>query len=231
VTTFGLVHGAFHGSWCWERLTAVLEARGHRVLTVDLPCEDPDAGASEYADTAVEAFAAAPDDIVVVGHSLGGLTIPVIATRRPVSRLVFLCAMLPRPGRAYEEVMRDEPDMTLPGPAGGAYEGADGSTRWLPEAAAAYFFADCSPEITEWAGPRLRGQFWKITKEITPLAAWPAVPCSAVIGSGDLVINPDWSRRLTPRVLGVPPIEIDSGHSPFFSAATLLAEAIAREGR
>lgn len=231
MTTFGLVHGAFHGSWCWERLTEVLEARGHRALTVDLPCEDPDAGASEYAEMAVEAFAAAPDDMVVVGHSLGGLTIPVIATRRPVSRLVFLCAMLPRPGRAYEEVMRDEPDMTLPGPAGGAYVAADGSTRWHPEAAAAYFSADCSPEVTEWAVGRLRGQFWKITKEITPLEAWPAVPCSAVIGSRDPVINPDWSRRLTPRILGVRPIEIECGHSPFFSAVTLLARAIIGEDR
>lgn len=226
MTTFGLVHGAFHGSWCWERLTDVLEARGHRVLTVDLPCDDPEAGASEYADAAVEAFSAAPDDIVLVGHSLGGLTIPVIATRRPVSKLVFLCAMLPRPGRMHDEVMREEPDMTLSGPEGGSYTGADGATRWSPEAAAAYFFADCPPDVTEWAAQRLRGQFWKISKELTPLRAWPGVPCSAVIGSHDPVINPDWSRRVTPRVLGVSPIEIDCGHSPFLSAPALLADAI-----
>jgi Domain of unknown function (DUF5753) len=50
---------------------------------------------------------------------------------------------------------------------------------------------------------RLRGQFWKIAKEVTPIRAWPDVPCSAVIGSRDLVINPAWSRRVTPRVLGV----------------------------
>jgi pimeloyl-ACP methyl ester carboxylesterase len=230
MTTFGLVHGAFHGSWCWEQLTAVLEARGHRVLTVDLPCEDPDAGASEYADAAVAAFAPATDDIVVVGHSLGGLTIPVIATRRPVSRLVFVCAMLPRPGRGHDEVMREEPDMTLAGPAGGAYAGADGATRWHPAAAAAYFFADCPPELTARAAERLRGQFWKITSELTPLRARPAVPCTAVIGSRDLVINPDWSRRVTPRVLGVSPIEIDCGHSPFFSAPALLADAISDPG-
>jgi len=231
MTTFGLVHGAFHGSWCWERLTEVLESRGHRVLTVDLPCEDPEAGASEYADAAVKAFSGAAEDMVVVGHSLAGLTIPVIATRRPVSRLIFLCAMLPRPGRALDAVMGDEPDMTLPGPAGGAYATADGSTHWHPEAAAAYFFSDCPPEVTEWAVPRLRGQFWKITGEVTPLRAWPAVPCSAIIGSRDLVINPDWSRRVTPSVLGVRPAELDCGHSPFFSAPALLADAISADDR
>jgi alpha-beta hydrolase superfamily lysophospholipase len=71
--------------------------------------------------TAVEAFSDAPEDLVLVGHSLGGLTIPVVATRRPVSRMVFLSAMLPRPGRAHDDVMRDEPDMTVPGPGGGSY--------------------------------------------------------------------------------------------------------------
>lgn len=226
MTTFGLVHGAFHGSWCWERLTQVLESRGHRVLTVDLPSEDPEAGASEYADAAVRAFATAPEDMVLVGHSLGGLTIPVIAMRRPVGRLVFLCAMLPRPGRVHDEIIRDEPDMTLVGPSGGAYMAADGSTRWHPEAAAAYFFSDCPPEAAEGAARQLRGQFWKVSTEVTPLLEWPAVTCSSVIGARDRVINPDWSRRVTPGVLGVRPAEIDCGHSPFLSTPDLLADAI-----
>jgi pimeloyl-ACP methyl ester carboxylesterase len=226
MTTFGLVHGAYHGSWCWEQLTNVLEARGHRVMTVDLPCEDPEAGASEYADAAVEAFRGAPDDMVIVGHSLGGLTIPVVAARRPVSRLVFVCALLPRPGRAQDAVMRDEPDMLLRGPVGGSFTAADGSSHWHPEAAAALFFADCAPDVAAWAAARLRGQFWKISTELTPLQAWPDVPCSTVIGSRDLVVNPDWSRRVTPGVLGSSPIEIDSGHSPFLSAPDLLADAI-----
>jgi alpha-beta hydrolase superfamily lysophospholipase len=79
MVTFGLVHGAYHGSWCWEKLAPQLEHRGHQVLTVDLPGEDPDAGAAEYAVAALTAFANAGDDLVVVGHSLGGLTIPLIA--------------------------------------------------------------------------------------------------------------------------------------------------------
>lgn len=48
MATFGLVHGAYHGGWCWERLTPELESRGHRTLTVDLPNEDPDAGHSPF---------------------------------------------------------------------------------------------------------------------------------------------------------------------------------------
>jgi len=41
MVTFGLVHGAYHGAWCWEKLSLELEHRGHQVLAVDLPAEDP----------------------------------------------------------------------------------------------------------------------------------------------------------------------------------------------
>ena len=75
MATFGLVHGAYHGSSCWERLLPELEHLGHIRLTVDLPCDDPNAGAREYAATAQETFAGAPDDLVSVGHCLGGLSI------------------------------------------------------------------------------------------------------------------------------------------------------------
>ena len=103
MTTFGLVHGAYHGAWCWQPLIDELERRGHHGLAVDLPSEDPDAGALEYADTAVDAFAAADEE------PRRGRPLPRRAhhparggQRRPVSRLVYLCAMLPRPGRAHD---------------------------------------------------------------------------------------------------------------------------------
>lgn len=63
--TFGLVHGAYHGAWCWERLLPALDQLGHEALTVELPCDKPNAGASEYAATEVQAFARAPDDLIL----------------------------------------------------------------------------------------------------------------------------------------------------------------------
>lgn len=69
MTTFGLVHGAWHGAWCWDLLAQELEARGHRAIAVDLPCEDSSAGCAEYAAAVVEALAGVGDDLVVVGHS------------------------------------------------------------------------------------------------------------------------------------------------------------------
>ena len=226
MTTFGLVHGAYHGSWCWAPLTAELEGRGHRVFTVDLPTEDSGAGAAEYAAAAVEAFAGADADFVVVGHSLAGLTIPLIAAARPVSRLVFVCAMLPRVGQTQDDVISGEPDMFLMGPDGGVYESADGAAHWYPEAAARSFFADCKPDVAKWAAAQLRGQFWNITQEVSPLLDWPDVPYSYVLGVSDPIVNPAWSRRVVPSILGVEPIELAAGHSPFLSAPAALADAL-----
>jgi hypothetical protein len=226
MVTFGLVHGAYHGSWCWQKLTPELERLGHRVLAVDLPSEDPHAGASEYAAAALGAFAEADDDLVVVGHSLAGLTIPLIATARPVRQLIFLSAMLPRPGQAHDDVQSAEPDMVLPGPRGGAYQEPPGTLRWRADAAARWFYDDCPADLAAWAASRMRGQCWKITSEVTPLSAWPDVPCGYVLGSRDPVINPVWSRRAAPGVLGVQPIEIDGGHSPFLAIPPALARTL-----
>jgi hypothetical protein len=146
----------------------------------------------------------------------------LIAAARPVRRLIFVAGMLPRPGKSQEEVVSAEPDMVLPGPEGGAYRGPGGETRWRPEAAAHWFFAD----VAAWAASRLRGQCWKITREVTPLSAWPAVPCSYVLGTRDLVINPAWSRPSAPAVLGVTAMEMDAGHSPFLAMPTDLARIL-----
>jgi pimeloyl-ACP methyl ester carboxylesterase len=74
---FVLVHGAYHGDWCWDLLRPELELRGCNLIVVDLPTGDPSAAAEAYARTVA---ASIPDDaraVVAVGHSLGGLTIPL----------------------------------------------------------------------------------------------------------------------------------------------------------
>ena len=73
-----------------------LEAAGHRVTTVDLPAEDPDATFETYAQAVADAIP--DDDTTVVGHSLSGLTIPLVAAHRRVRGLVYLCGLVPIPG-------------------------------------------------------------------------------------------------------------------------------------
>ncbi|HYT12045.1 MAG TPA: alpha/beta fold hydrolase, partial [Candidatus Nitrosopolaris sp.] len=76
---FVLVHGAYHGAWCWDELRTELERGGHSSTAVELPIEDPDAGAERYVDEVLQAVPRQADAVVMVGHSLAGLTIPIAA--------------------------------------------------------------------------------------------------------------------------------------------------------
>ena len=89
-----LVHGSYHGAWCWDFLTPELERLGHRVITMDLPISDPALGAADYAKAIDDALD--PDsEPVLVGHSMAGLVIPLVAARRPIRN----SAVLKRSGR------------------------------------------------------------------------------------------------------------------------------------
>src|ERR1035441_2478767 len=92
MTTIALVHGAYHGAWCWDRLVPELHARGFETVAPDLPCDEAAAGLEEYA-AVIEDAIGDRQDVVVVGHSLGSLSIPLVASHRPVRRLVFLCSV------------------------------------------------------------------------------------------------------------------------------------------
>jgi pimeloyl-ACP methyl ester carboxylesterase len=98
VTMFALVHGAWHGAWCWEKVTPLLQQAGHDVVAPDLPCDDGSADFDTYADMMCSALQGCDDDVVVVGHSLGGPTATLVAARRPARHLVYLCAVVPEAG-------------------------------------------------------------------------------------------------------------------------------------
>ncbi len=225
-----LVHGAYHGAWCWERLRPELERRGHRVVTMDLPTPDPQQGAADYAGAVEAALDAMPNPAgppVLVGHSMAGLVIPIVATHRPVHRLVFLTAFLPRPGVSANEQRAEEP---IDGryPLASAEWTDLGDDVWLvgPRTARELFFHDAPREVARWATERLRAQAYRVMAEPTPLAAWPDVPMSSIVCADDRAVNPDWVRRVASDRLGVEAIELPGGHDPFLSRPAELARTI-----
>src|SRR2546427_12032918 len=98
---FVLVHGAYHGAWCWDQLRAELERGGHASTAVDLPCDDPDAGAERYVDVVIHAIPKHANAVVLVGHSMAGLTIPVAVARTRTAVTIYLCADTPVPGLSF----------------------------------------------------------------------------------------------------------------------------------
>lgn len=224
MATFVLVHGSWHGGWCWERLIPELATRGHQGIAMDLPIDDPEAGLAEYA-TAVLPFV--PDkDAVLVGHSLGASVIPLVATQRAVRRMVFLCPVLRRPGMTLAEQAPLDADMSTYDLSVGRTFFEDSSSAWEPEAAIAAFFPDADPETAAWAASRLRRQYWRYWDEPNPLTAWPDGERAAIVCTEDRLIGIDWARRRIPELLGVTPIELPGSHSPFLSRPAALAEAL-----
>jgi pimeloyl-ACP methyl ester carboxylesterase len=108
VTTFVLVHGAYHGGWCWYEVATELEARGHKAVTLDLPAHGVDGTPVEavtledYTARVAEALASTDGKTVLVGHSMAGMVVTQIAEDHPewVDTLVYLTAYLPGDGES-----------------------------------------------------------------------------------------------------------------------------------
>jgi pimeloyl-ACP methyl ester carboxylesterase len=229
VSTFCLVHGAWHGAWCWERLVLELETLGHRVIAVDLPCEDTSVDFSGYADVVAAALEDVDDEVVLVGHSLGGHTVPLVAARRPINHLVYLCALIPVPGRSLRDQYSTDPDMLDVLVREGVVGDPDTRTsHWRdPDEAIASLYNDCDPADARWAVGRLRPQSTTPHAQPCPLSALPDVERTYILGRDERTVNPEWSRRAASERLGVTPVEIDGGHSPFLARPAELARMLA----
>lgn len=232
MTTYALVHGAWHDSRCWSWLAAELRAAGGRTVAVDLPIEDPTAGALRYAEVVESGLSDVDDEVVLVGHSLAGLTIPLVAERRAVSRLVLVCAFVPEPGRSMVEVARERRAMaaTWRTDTSGLLRRRDGSTAWPPAAAVSTLYHDCPPAVAATATGWLRRQQWTVFTEPSPLTGPPTVPVSSIVATGDRLVDPGYQRAAAAR-LGVTPVEVAGGHFPMLSRPEQLARLLLACGR
>ncbi len=167
------------------------------------------------------------DDVVLVAHSLGGLTAPVVAQLRPVRAMVLVAPLLPEPGRSWAAQAKEHRDLLQRGLGKGQVPGPGGSSSWLVEPAVERLFPDVPPDLALVAAQRLRPQYWLVSDEVTPLVSWPDVPTRVVVCADDQVVNPAALRRLVPADRLV---ELSGSHSPFLARpaelATLLAGAV-----
>jgi pimeloyl-ACP methyl ester carboxylesterase len=220
MTTFALVHGAWHDGSCWAPTAALLRAAGHDVIAPDLPCDDPAAGLAAYSATVVQALEGAGDDVVVVGHSLGGITIPLVATARPVRELVYLCALVPLPGVALsDDAFAGEATFAPEWPALASRQvaHAGGASSWPADAAIDAFYHDCPPEQAAVAAAALRPQTWRVAQEPCPLTAYPDVAARAIVCTEDRVLNAEECARRASEQMHARVHRIGGGHSPMLA--------------
>ena len=160
--TFVLVHGAWHGGWCWVRVAERLQAAGHRVFTPTLTglgdrahLLSPDVGLDTFIEDVVGTLETGGlTDTILVGHSFGGVPITGAADRMPdrIAQLVYLDAMLPQDGRSVFDLVAPE----LAAERRRQAQATSGVLALPPPPASA--FGVKAPADVEWLERRLRPQ-------------------------------------------------------------------------
>jgi pimeloyl-ACP methyl ester carboxylesterase len=235
MTSFVLVHGAWHGAWCWERTIAALRALGHQAVAVDLPGHGDDPTPRET--VTLDAYAASIETAVrtrigrsvLVGHSMGGMAISAAAERCAdrLEGLVYLAAFLPQDGESLLSIEGRNPKPAVP-PALVVEEGAPTVTL-DPAKIPDLFYHDCSDEDVARAMERLTPQ------PLAPFAApaaltadrFGAVPRSYVACAADRAVCIELQRDMIAASPCARVVELDASHSPFLSMPDRLAAAIA----
>ncbi|WP_410658444.1 alpha/beta fold hydrolase [Amycolatopsis sp. lyj-112] len=206
--TFVLIHGGGGSAWDFHLLEAELTGRGHHVVSVDLPIEDEKAGFAEHVETVSNAIGD-HDDLVVLGHSYGGFTAPLVAGKHSARLLVLLTPMIPKPGES-------------PGDWWGntGFESATGLTE------EEQFFNGVPADLVAEAGSHGRNQVSAEWGQPWPLQMWPDVPTKVLIGRDDQFFPPEFQRRVVQDRLGFAPDEIDGSHSVALSHPRELADRL-----
>jgi pimeloyl-ACP methyl ester carboxylesterase len=219
-----LVHGAWHGPWCWERVTPLLAARGIETHTVDLTTCCPDVpNASLHDDAAVvrHAIDAVGRDVIVVGHSYGGGVITEGAAHPAVRRLVYLTAFMLDEEESPLSVMAQHPNPELSSSLVNRPDGRHG----LPDAAIRdLFYNDCDDETVRWATSQMRTMSAGGIRDAPTAVAWRTIPSTYVVCTLDRAIPPELQRMFAARASEV--VELESGHSPFASMPGRLADLL-----
>ncbi len=232
MATFVLIHGSWQASWCWERLTPLLESRGHCVVAPDLPGHGTDR--TPLHEVTLGTYVKAIGDVVrgcseppiLVAHSMGA-AISALAEAQPdaVAALVYVAGLLPPNGSSMLDVV---------GTFDPAYLGqiswaADGrSVLIAPGGAREFLYPECPPTLVDATIPRLA---WEPiapyeVPTITSAEKFGRVPRYYVETLRDRVVRPELQKTIQAEMRFDRVFSLDADHSPFFSAPDDLASSL-----
>jgi pimeloyl-ACP methyl ester carboxylesterase len=238
---FVLIHGSWHGGWCFDKLAAILEARGHTVVAPTLPgmggteaemaavtLEDWGDFAAQHCRDLKARLGGAP--VVLGGHSRGGLVVSTAAERHPdaMDSLAYICAMMLPAGLSRAEfkeiVGPNAPFEAIIQPLYGSV-----ATVIDPLSDAGAVFAQLSPpEDVAAVLPRLLAEPSQPRRQkivVTP-ERWGSKPRTYVECTQDRTIPIDSQRKMIAMSPGAQVITLEADHSPYLSAPEALADAL-----
>jgi len=232
MNTFVLVHGAWHGKWCWEKVTALLESSGNRAIAIDLPGHGEDTTPlkevtmESYVQRVTQVINEIGHEIILVGHSLGGGIITQVAENIPsnISRLIYLAGVIPQSGQTLlDVVLLDENSLIIQNQIP-SEDNLGANIR--QEAITEIFYGDCAAEDA--------------SRAISMLTTQPLAPVTAALNYSEknfgsipkVYLKTLQDKAIIPRLQDLMiehhsfenVLELDTGHCPFISNPGLLAE-------
>ncbi len=236
MSTFLLIHGAWHGGWCWQKVASLLESQGHKVLAPDLPGSGNDrtppssVTLKNYSDRACAIASAEEDPVILAGHSLGGVIITQATENCPdsIRALVYVCAFLPRNGDSLMTwASQDKESMVNPSTT---EEIADGVVRFRPEHSREAFYSNCADADAAFAQSRLGLQSNRPFDVPIKTSAerWGRIPRYYVECTRDRAITLMLQREMQKHSPCRKTFSIDTDHSPFLSTPNELADVLSQ---
>ncbi|HBY94165.1 MAG TPA: hypothetical protein DEP84_09420 [Chloroflexi bacterium] len=232
MSTFVLIHGSWHGAWCWDKVKPLLEKQGHTVVAPDLPGHGqdktpiPEITLQRFVDRVGQVLDAQSEPVILVGHSMGGVVITQTAEYRPdkIKTLVYLCAFLPRNGESLLQLaQQDTETLILPNLI---INEAQGYHSVKEEAIREVFYHDCRDEDVARAKSLLVPEE-ALAPVATPVQTsednYGRIPRVYIECLRDQTIGPSLQKQMNTATPCQMVLSLDTGHSPFFSAPEALA--------
>jgi pimeloyl-ACP methyl ester carboxylesterase len=225
MSTYLLIHGAWHGGWCWHKVVARLEKLGHRVLAPDLPSLGRDktpvnrVSLPLWRDFVCNLIDAQPEPVILVGHSRGGIVISEVAEHRPdrIRTLVYLSAFLPRDGESLFDLAPQALNSEVPPNMAMSEDKSSSTVR--DEAIRSAFYGECSDDDVALARACLQPE------PTLPLATpvhltepnFGRVPRIYIGCLRDRAVTPPFQKLMLAATPCRRVLSIDTDHSPFLS--------------
>ncbi len=232
-----LVHGGGHGGWCWQPLARELRTRGHEVWTPTLT----GFGERSHLDTTNVTFETFVDDVanvvrfedlhdvVLVGHSMGGVVIPRVAEVVPdrIAEVVWLAAVVTRDGESLLDASRARPSPWI---ARAVTLGPDGTAHTDPDLVLDAVIQDGTPKQRAFVRERHLPYPPHALVEPGRLSAFLALglPTGYVVATEDRTLHPDLCAGFAALLPGAWRASVAAGHDCMLTQPLALADVLER---